>query len=63
MRFNGLMRGAICGTLTAIGSVMCILATELPAVPHDMDWRIIGWIMVCAGVWPMAYTLLKEVER
>ena len=57
------MMGAICGTLTAIGSAICIVAGELPFIPHDMAWRIVGLVMVCAGVWPMMFKLLREAEK
>ena len=57
-----MMKGAICGSLTAVGSVICVLATELPTVPHDSAWRIVGLIMVFAGVLPMMISLLREAK-
>ena len=56
------MKGAICGTLTAIGSFVCIIASELPFIPHDTAWRIVGLTCVCAGVFPMIVECLRRAE-
>lgn len=55
--------GAICGSITAIGAVLCVLATELPMIPAYTAWQIVGLSLVCMGVWPMAAMILWEVRK
>ena len=55
--------GAICGSITAIGAVLCILSTELPMIPAYTAWQIVGLSLVCMGVWPMVAMCLWEVRR
>lgn len=57
------MKGAICGTLTALGTVMCVLATELPIIPHDAAWRAVGIALASAGVLTMLIDSLKEMRE
>lgn len=62
MKFK-LMFGAVCGSITAIGTVMTVLATELPMIPSHTAWQIIGLSLVCMGVWPMAAMCIREAKE
>lgn len=55
--------GAVCGTMAAIGMILCVLATEFPVMPSFIAWRIVGLALVCMGVWPMAVLALMEADR
>ena len=57
------MMGAICGTLAAVGMVICVVATECPVMPSFMAWRIVGLSLICMGIWPMAAIVILEADR
>lgn len=55
-------KGAICGAMAGLGSVVIILAEELPAVPAAMVWQMAGLILISVGAWVPLCEILKEAR-
>ncbi len=48
--------------MAGLGSVVIILAEELPAVPAAMVWQMAGLILVSVGAWVPLSEILKEAR-
>lgn len=58
-----MLRSAVHGSCAAIGACMIVLAEELPKVPYEWTWRVIGFYLLVINILPGVIEAVKEAKR